>query len=110
MEERLTARELGRRGGKKGGLARAAALSPEARKAIARKAAVARWGVSDDTDGGEVVWEIIMGDLFRLKEKIVKMQGEEELRETLLRLIEKGTLHFSIRDGEPTYVKAEPKP
>ncbi len=34
---------LGRRGAKKGGLARAASLSPEQRKEIARKAAAARW-------------------------------------------------------------------
>lgn len=35
--------ELGRRGGLKGGKARAAKLSPTKRKAIARKAAKARW-------------------------------------------------------------------
>jgi hypothetical protein len=34
---------LGKLGGPKGGLARAAALSPAKRKAIARKAAKARW-------------------------------------------------------------------
>jgi hypothetical protein len=34
---------LGRKGGKKGGLARAAALSPEQRSDIARKAVQARW-------------------------------------------------------------------
>jgi hypothetical protein len=34
---------LGRLGGKKGGKARAAALSPAKRKAIAKKAAAARW-------------------------------------------------------------------
>lgn len=35
---------LGRRGGLKGGAARAKALSPSKRKAIAKKAAAARWG------------------------------------------------------------------
>jgi hypothetical protein len=35
---------LGREGGKKGGPARAAALSPKRRKEIAQKAAAARWG------------------------------------------------------------------
>ncbi|MGB7283066.1 MAG: hypothetical protein WBE13_12455 [Candidatus Acidiferrum sp.] len=35
---------LGRLGGLKGGAARAEALSPEKRKKIARKAAIARWG------------------------------------------------------------------
>lgn len=35
--------ELGRRGGKKGGKARAEKLSPEERSAIARKAAEQRW-------------------------------------------------------------------
>lgn len=35
---------LGRKGGLKGGLARAANLSPEQRKEIARAAARARWG------------------------------------------------------------------
>jgi hypothetical protein len=34
---------LGRRGGMKGGKARAAKLTPEQRSAIARKAAAARW-------------------------------------------------------------------
>ncbi len=34
---------LGRRGGLKGGKARAAKLSPEERSAIAKKAAAARW-------------------------------------------------------------------
>jgi hypothetical protein len=37
---------LGRLGGLKGGAARKAALSPERRKAIAKKAAEARWGTS----------------------------------------------------------------
>lgn len=35
--------ELGRLGGKKGGAARAAKLTPEERSAIAKKAAAARW-------------------------------------------------------------------
>lgn len=35
---------LGGLGGKKGGVARAAKLSPERRKEIAKKAARARWG------------------------------------------------------------------
>lgn len=38
------ARELGARGGKKGGRARAAKLSPVERSEIAAKAAKARWG------------------------------------------------------------------
>jgi hypothetical protein len=40
---RAAAAALGRRGGLKGGIARAAALSPEKRKEIATKAAQARW-------------------------------------------------------------------
>ena len=36
--------ELGRKGGQKGGKARAEKLSPEERSEIARKAAEARWG------------------------------------------------------------------
>lgn len=35
--------ELGRRGGKKGGLARAKKLTAEKRREIARNAAIARW-------------------------------------------------------------------
>jgi hypothetical protein len=35
---------LGRRGGLRGGAARAQALSPEEKRRIARKAAAARWG------------------------------------------------------------------
>lgn len=38
--------DLGRRGGLKGGKARAASLSPEERRAAARKAAAARWAKS----------------------------------------------------------------
>lgn len=38
--------ELGRRGGLKGGKARARKLSPERRREIAKKAAEARWGQS----------------------------------------------------------------
>src|SRR5688572_23777270 len=41
---------LGRRGGLRGGPARAAALTPEARRAIARRAARKRWGISDSDD------------------------------------------------------------
>lgn len=40
---RAAAAELGRRGGLKGGKARAEKLTPEERKEIARKAAAARW-------------------------------------------------------------------
>ena len=36
--------ELGRRGGLKGGKARAASMTPEQRSEIARKGAAARWG------------------------------------------------------------------
>ena len=41
---------LGRLGGKKGGAARAAALTPEQRSEIARKAAAGRWGVRQGED------------------------------------------------------------
>lgn len=41
---------LGRLGGLKGGKARAAILEPEKRKAIARKAAKARWGKNTKKD------------------------------------------------------------
>lgn len=41
--EEMIAAEMGKRGGLKGGPARAAALSPEQRSKIARKAARARW-------------------------------------------------------------------
>lgn len=40
---------LGRLGGKKGGAARAAKLSPERRKEIAQKAAAARWNKENDS-------------------------------------------------------------
>ena len=42
-EKNPAAVELGRLGGKKGGAARAAKLTPERRREIARKAAAARW-------------------------------------------------------------------
>jgi hypothetical protein len=40
---------LGRKGGLKGGLARAAKLTPEQRSEIAKKAAQKRWGTLDET-------------------------------------------------------------
>ncbi len=43
-ETRDPAKEHMRQGGLKGGAARAAKLSPTKRKAIAKKAAAARWG------------------------------------------------------------------
>lgn len=47
-EKNPAAVALGRLGGKKGGPARAAKLTPEQRKEIARKAAEARWGYTSD--------------------------------------------------------------
>jgi len=44
--------ELGRRGGLKGGRARAEKLTPEQRSEIARKAAAARWGSRGQADIG----------------------------------------------------------
>lgn len=49
-EKSPAAVELGRRGGLKGGKARAAKLSPERRADIARKAAAARWKSAEDPD------------------------------------------------------------
>jgi len=43
-EKNPAAVALGRLGGKKGGAARAASLTPEKRKEIAQKAAAKRWG------------------------------------------------------------------
>ena len=40
---------LGRLGGRKGGKARAAALTPKERSEIARRAAEARWHIDEDT-------------------------------------------------------------
>jgi len=44
---------LGRRGARKGGYARAAKLSPSERRAIALRAALARWGHRKKTPTGE---------------------------------------------------------
>lgn len=43
-EKKKAAQESGRRGGWKGGTARAEALTPEQRSEIAKKAAAKRWG------------------------------------------------------------------
>jgi hypothetical protein len=43
--------ELGRRGGLKGGKARAESMTPEERSAIAKRAAEARWSAKDRDDG-----------------------------------------------------------
>ena len=42
-EKKKAAQDSGRRGGLKGGTARAATLTPEQRSEIAKKAAAARW-------------------------------------------------------------------
>lgn len=42
--------ELGKLGGKKGGIARAATLTPEKRSEIAKKAAATRWKSKQDED------------------------------------------------------------
>jgi hypothetical protein len=44
------AAELGRRGGRKGGRARALSLTPEQRREIAQRAAAARWQRTDDIE------------------------------------------------------------
>jgi hypothetical protein len=49
-EKNPAAVELGRRGGLKGGPARAAKLSAKKRSQIAKKAAAARWRVRQQTD------------------------------------------------------------
>lgn len=49
------AKELSRRGARKGGRARASVMTAEERKAIARHAARARWGTSDDESAIETV-------------------------------------------------------
>ena len=43
-DKKKAAQESGRRGGLKGGTARAATLTPEQRSEIAKKAAAKRWG------------------------------------------------------------------
>jgi hypothetical protein len=43
---------LGRKGGLKGGRARAEKMTPEERREMARKMAAARWGKSTDADTG----------------------------------------------------------
>lgn len=49
-EKNPAAVELGRRGGKKGGKARAAKMTPEERSESARKAAQARWAKKRQQD------------------------------------------------------------
>ncbi|HEY3374750.1 MAG TPA: hypothetical protein VGK02_06780 [Candidatus Aquicultor sp.] len=50
QEKNAAAVELGRRGGLKGGKARAEKLTPEQRQEIAKRAAAARWGKKPPTD------------------------------------------------------------
>jgi hypothetical protein len=47
---KVAARELGRRGGLKGGAARSAKMTPAERSEAARKAARARWNKSSNLD------------------------------------------------------------
>lgn len=52
-KEQKAARLLGRKGGLKGGPARAKALSPERRREISRKAIAARWAKRDAEKNAE---------------------------------------------------------
>lgn len=73
-ELRGGARRLGRKGGLKGGKARAAAMTPEQRSEAARKAAVARW----DVDHIEV--RITMGALVDSGELVEFSKRKFQLR------------------------------
>lgn len=57
------AAELGRRGGLKGGRARARALSPERRRAIAKKAIATRWGTKAAPADPRALSELPVGPL-----------------------------------------------
>ena len=52
-QEESEAAKLGRRGGQKGGKARAQSLTAEERSEIARRAAEARWSSESKSGGGE---------------------------------------------------------
>jgi hypothetical protein len=60
----VAAKALGRRGGLKGGKARASKLTPEERTAIAKKAAAARWAKKQSPPSQE---EIPLPELERAK-------------------------------------------
>lgn len=72
---------LGRKGGKKGGPARAAKMTPEERQESARKAVQARWKKAKETKGGQV------------------MTLREELREGAKRLAQPVDLKALISQG-----------
>jgi len=63
------ARILGRRGGLKGGIARAKALSPRRRAQIARRAVRARWDERLPAELRDLFWEFDAGELRVAKAK-----------------------------------------
>lgn len=66
---------LGRRGGEKGGNARAAALSDERRSEIARLAAQARWGEKEATDQGVILTGRDGGPLSDILQEAMESMG-----------------------------------
>jgi len=76
--------QRGRKGGLKGGPARAAKLSPERRKAIAQKAAMFRWNKTHRVEYRDNITKAISG----IKERILNMETELEKYKTALNIIE----------------------
>ena len=60
--------ELGKLGGAKGGYARAASLSPQRRKAIAKKAANARWNPAGKRRGLKIKSLIVLTEVSKLNQ------------------------------------------
>jgi hypothetical protein len=98
-EKNQAAAELGRRGGKKGGAARAANMTPEKRADAARLAAVARWSRTPpeerrrprSPDGEPFVFELLPAEIAQITgAEIVGSGGLQSLLRRLHKQLETG--------------------
>ena len=93
---------LGRKGGRKGGPARAAALTPEQRSASARKAVRARWAKAKPGAGSETTpptFSASKKDLHACLKRIKDAKDDNELRR-LTEELQKIVFHRQYQNAE----------
>lgn len=90
---------LGRKGGKKGGPARAAKLTPEQRSESARKAVQARWAKSNEAAPAATVSDTSKKALHLCLKRIKDAKNESEIRR-LTEELQRIVFHRQYRNAE----------
>ncbi|MBZ5725850.1 MAG: hypothetical protein LAP87_12740 [Acidobacteriia bacterium] len=90
---------LGRKGGKKGGPARAAKLTPEQRSLSARKAVQARWAKGQVGSGNKTVLDTSKKALHLCLKRIKETRNQRELRR-LTEELQRIVFHRQYRNAE----------